>query len=222
MADPSADRPRPSPLALGLAVAVFLVAAVGIPLIPEQVRPWNFAAFGAIALFVAARGGRFGLTAALVLALGTKLASDLLNYRAHGYDAEYLPFTAPAFGLAVYGGLAAYAVLGWGLLRRSGNPARVGGVAACGSMLFYLITNFASWLHQDLPYPQTAVGLVESYWLGLPFFRGTLIGDLTFTGLLFGLYAVVSALTVSRQQSEPKPLLLPVSCELPSDTRSDR
>lgn len=209
MAVPSADNPRPSQLALGLAVAVFLFAAVVVPLIPADVRPWNVTAFGALALFVAARGGRFGLVSALGLALGTKLASDLLNHVQHGYDPDYLPFTAPIFGLAVYGGLAFYAILGWLTLRQTGSPLRIGGAAAVGSVAFYLVTNYASWVRQDLPYPPTLAGLLESYWMGVPFFRGTLVGDLSFTGVLFGLHALLGRVAESSATPAEVPVETP-------------
>jgi hypothetical protein len=186
MAEPTTVSPAIRPLTLILAVLVAGAAAALIPLIPDTLRPWNFAAFGAIGLFVAARGGRFGLPAALALGLGSKLVSDLLNYRQHGFDADYLP------SLSIYATLAVYAVLGWGLLRRSKSPLRIGGVTVLGSLLFFLVTNFLSWAGKALPYADGPAGLVESYLMGLPFVRGTLLGDLIFCGVLFGLSAVLS------------------------------
>ena len=131
----------------------------------------------------------------LLIGLGSKLASDQLNYAQHGYDAEYLPISQPALGLTLYLSLAVYPLLGWTMLRRTEQPARIAGTALLGSLVFFLITNFSSWLRQDLPYPMTAAGLMESYWMGLPFLRGTLMGDLTFTAVLFGLHAVLSRAT---------------------------
>ena len=195
MAEPCC-RVRLLPFVLAAVVAVAAMAL--IPLIPAEYRPWNFAAFGAVGLFVAARGGRLGLVPALALGLGTKLLSDLLNYANHGYDPDYLPFTAPVFGLAVYGGLALYPLLGWAFLRRTERPWMIGGVTMVAGVLFYLLTNFTSWLHQDLPYPLTALGLLESYWMGLPFLRGTLAGDLTFAGVLFGLHAALARVPAGR------------------------
>jgi hypothetical protein len=186
MAVPTTGRPPIQPLTLVLALLVAVAAASLIPLIPDSIRPWNFAAFGAIGLFVAARGGRFGLPAALTLGLGAKLVSDLLNYRQHGYDAEYLPLWE------IYTALAVYAFLGWGFLRRSENPVRVGGVTAGGSLLFFLVTNFLSWVAKSLPYSSGLDGLIHSYVMGLPFFWGTLLGDLFFGATLFVLFALTS------------------------------
>ena len=120
------------------------------------------------------------------------------SFRINGYElsgAEYLPFSQPALGLTLYLSLAVYPLLGWTMLRRTEQPARIAGTALLGSLVFFLITNFSSWLRQDLPYPMTAAGLMESYWMGLPFLRGTLMGDLTFTAVLFGLHAVLSRAT---------------------------
>lgn len=186
MADPLIDTPRPTPWVRPLALVLAAAVAVPAALIPEMDRPWGFAAFGAVALFAAARGGRLGLAAGLVLALGAKLVYDLMNYSRHGYDADYLPIWN------LYLCFAAYGVLGWALLRRTENPLRIGGVTLVASLLFFLVTNFGSWLGQSLPYDRGPAGLLESYWMALPFWRGTLVSDLVFSGALFGLHAALS------------------------------
>ena len=189
MGQPLTDTPRPTPwvrpLALILAAVVMGSTAL-IPLIPEPYRPWGFAAFGAVALFTAARGGRLGLLAGLLLALGAKLAFDLMNYANHGYDPDYLPIWK------LYVCFGGYALFGWVCLRRTENPLRIGGVTLLASLLFFLTTNFGSWLGQSLPYDRGPVGLLESYWMALPFWRGTLVSDLAFSGALFGLHAALS------------------------------
>jgi hypothetical protein len=190
MAEPLTDTPRPTPWLRPLALALGAVAIlpyVLLPLLPDQYRLWNFAPVGAVALFAAARGGRMGLVAGLLLALGGKLGYDLINYAQHGYGPQYLP------SRTVYACLALYAPVGWLALRNSGHPLRIVATAFLGSLLFFLVTNFASWVGQSLPYDTGPVGLLESYWMALPFWlKGTLLGDLVFTGGLFGLHAVLS------------------------------
>lgn len=189
MADSLTDTRRPAPwvrpLALVLAAVVMGSTAL-IPLIPEPYRPWGFAAFGAVALFTAARGGRIGLVAGLVLALGAKLAFDLMNYANHGYDPRWLPIPRLYLCFAVYG------VLGWLFLRHTRSPLRIAGVTFLASLLFFLTTNFGSWVGQSLPYDRGPAGLLESYWMALPFWRGTLVSDFVFSGALFGLHAALS------------------------------
>jgi hypothetical protein len=54
-----------------------------------------------------------------------------------------------------------------------------------GSIVFFVITNFAVWLGSGY-YPQTLSGLLTSYTLAIPFFHYTLLGDLFFNAVLFG------------------------------------
>jgi hypothetical protein len=186
---------RPMTLLLGLAVAA---VAAAFPLLDEPYRPFNFAAFGALGLFVAARVGLFP---ALLIGLGAKLAADLLNYRQHGFDPDYLPDPS------IYLCFALYPVLGRLFLRRTESPWKVAGVAVLGSVLFFLVTNFASWYTKALPYPDTFDGLLLSYRMALPFYRGTLVGDLAFTGVLFGLHAVLSRAYFPAERVVPRPAL---------------
>jgi hypothetical protein len=51
---------------------------------------------------------------------------------------------------------------------------------------FFLITNFAWWPFYTTLYPHTLSGLIESYTMGLPFYKYSLISDLLFSAVLFG------------------------------------
>lgn len=174
-------------LSLILAAAVALPAAL-LPLVPEHLRPWNFAAFGAVAIFATARGGRFGWVAGLALALGGKLVSDLLNDRHRGFEqfeGYYLSI------LVAYFAIALYAVFGRLIAGRSdwwGVPA---GLA--GSTVFFLLTNAVSWWQMALPYDRGVAGLMQAYAAGVPFHTATLVSDLVFTAGLFAAHAVLAA-----------------------------
>ncbi len=177
-----AKEPPIPPMTLALGLLLGLVSVV-IPLVPEPYRMFNFAAFGAVGLFAA---GRMGFVPGLILALGSKLLSDVLNYAAHGYQDDYLPMAS------VIAALAIYPVIGVALVRRTQNPLRIAGGAMTASVLFFVFTNFASWLGQAMPYPYTAAGLLDCYTQGLPFYRGTFLGDLVCTGGLFAAQAVLA------------------------------
>jgi hypothetical protein len=56
------------------------------------------------------------------------------------------------------------------------------------SLVFFLVTNFA-FLYAE--YPHTWSGILLSYTNGLPFIKGTLFGDLSYTVALFGAYELV-------------------------------
>jgi hypothetical protein len=101
-----------------------------------------------------------------------------------------------AGGKGLYAGmwvvyLAVSMVTAQGLLLRGRRS--VPATAACvltGSVLFFLLTNFAWWASYDL-YPHTKEGLLLSYTAALPFFRWTLLGDIFFSTALFGGFALM-------------------------------
>ncbi len=66
------------------------------------------------------------------------------------------------------------------------------------SLFFFLITNFGAWLSPISIYPKNALGLIECYIAGIPFFRSTLIGNLFFVGLMFGSYEYFKRLAFSK------------------------
>jgi hypothetical protein len=59
------------------------------------------------------------------------------------------------------------------------------GASLSGSIIFFLLTNFAFLYSQ---YPHNLSGVIQAYVNGLPFFRGTLLGDLFYSFALFGGY----------------------------------
>jgi hypothetical protein len=61
-----------------------------------------------------------------------------------------------------------------------------------GSALFFLVTNGAVWLTAEGSiYPKTLAGLIQCYTMGLPFYKNTLLGDLTWSTVLFGGYELM-------------------------------
>ncbi|MBI4122202.1 MAG: hypothetical protein HY461_02630 [Parcubacteria group bacterium] len=82
--------------------------------------------------------------------------------------------------LAVYGSFA----LAWlfGTLGKSAN-SRLALLPATlsSSVVFFLATNAAVWAFTDMYAPGT-VGLLQSYVMGAPFFKWTLLSDMIYTG----------------------------------------
>jgi hypothetical protein len=70
------------------------------------------------------------------------------------------------------------------------RPMGVLGASLGASLFFFIATNFGVWLEGRL-YPLTAEGLVSCYYNAIPFFRNTLLGDLVFSAVLFGVYVLV-------------------------------
>lgn len=59
-----------------------------------------------------------------------------------------------------------------------------------GSIVFFILTNFGVWL-TDVDYAKTWAGLGECYVKAIPFFRGTVMGDLFYNLVLFGSFALI-------------------------------
>jgi hypothetical protein len=169
--------PRYKPMTLALAGVAVLAATM--TLLPPTYRPWNLSAIGALGLFAAARLGIWQAVVLTVLAIGLK---DIGFYLIHGW--EPAPLSSLWF--------IAYVALGWAFLRRTESPLKIGAAALSASLIFFVVTNFMSWLGQSLPYGYSFEGLMNCYAAAIPFYRGTLAGDLVFSAGLFGAHAVLS------------------------------
>ncbi len=148
-------------------VLIMIFAGAMMRLIPH----WpNFTPIAAIALF----GGTFlkRKDLAFLVPVAAMLLSDLVI----GFHSTMLP---------VY--LSFIAIVGFGLiLQRRLTVVNTLSASLGASVLFYLVTNFASWTSGLMPYPLNAAGLIESYIAGLPFLLNGIAGDLFYTSALFG------------------------------------
>ena len=162
-----------------LALAGLAVLAAASALLPDNVRPWNFAALGALALFATAR---LRFPVALLLIVAAVAVKEVGVYVQYGF-----PPHPPTWFC-----LAGYAVFGWAFLRKTESPLLIGGTAISASLLFFFTTNFMSWIEQAAPYGYSFEGLLNCYAAGIPFYRGTFLGDTAFCAALFGAHAVLS------------------------------
>lgn len=87
---------------------------------------------------------------------------------------------------AVYLSYAAIVFFG-GLIKNTKDPVSLTKAAFGSAVFFYATTNFAVWLVSGL-YPATLSGLIASYVAGLPFLHLSVLGNVLFTGIYFGLY----------------------------------
>ena len=141
-----------------------VIAAVLTRVLPH---PPNFAPITGIALF---SGSFLTGISAFVLPLGIMLLSDLII----GFHSTMI---------YVYGSFLIIVLLGR-LLKKNNSFVRLTTISSTSSTLFFLITNFGVWLSENI-YPKTLQGLEQSYIMGLPFFKNTLIGDFFYTFVLF-------------------------------------
>jgi len=154
-----------------LAVLMILAAAFS-RLLPH---PLNFTPIAAMAL---AGGVYLDKRFALIIPIAAMLITDwFLGYH------QILFF--------VYGSFITIGLIGiW--LRSHKRPLPVIGATLLSSVLFFVVTNFGVWIIGPEMYPRTRTGLVECYVAAIPFFRNTLFGDLVYTGVLFGVFELVS------------------------------
>lgn len=147
-----------------LAVFLIVVCAV-VRILPH---PPNFAPVGATAVLA---GRTLRPAAAIAVTLAAMAISDLALSAIHGWA----PF---GWGtLYIYGAFAAQVMLARGLRRVRGGAI---GAAVVGACVFFAVTNFAVW-HLGALYPHDAAGLWACYVAAIPFFAGTLVGDVLWT-----------------------------------------
>lgn len=164
-----------------LALVLILLGA-SMRLMPHTA---NFAPITAIALF----GGVYlARKYALLLPVAALVISDFL-----------IGFDSVQSRLTVYGSFALVGLIGL-LVRKKKNVATIAAGAISGSIIFYLVTNFA-FFYPPTMYAHNLSGIFESYYMALPFFRNTLLGDIFYTGLLFGLYEFVTYMVANRTKS---------------------
>lgn len=150
-----------------LLAAVLISLGVFCRILPHA---WNFAPIAGIALFSGAYlGRRFGL----IVPLASMLIGDF-----------FLGFYAWPLMLSVYG---SYLLIGfcapW--LLKNKNLENTLAAAILSAVVFFLATNWAVW--QFTPwFEKSLAGLLECYYVALPFFRATILGDLFYSSVLIG------------------------------------
>lgn len=92
---------------------------------------------------------------------------------------------------AVYLSFALIVFIGF-RLRESKKVTNIFLAALSSSILFFVITNFAVWT-SGLMYPMNFSGLLESFVAGIPFYRNSLLGDLFYSGVFFGLFELAQS-----------------------------
>ncbi len=154
-----------------LIVSVIVLFAVLMRLVPHYP---NFTPVAAIALFAGAHLGKRWL--AFLVPLAALFISDLFL----GFHNMMIP---------VYLGFALIVLLGTLMRNNIRVPYVIGGSLA-GSLLFFLITNFAVWALTPY-YPNTFQGLITSYTMAIPFFHTSILGDLFYNTVFFGGFYLV-------------------------------
>ncbi|OGH84454.1 MAG: hypothetical protein A2261_00245 [Candidatus Magasanikbacteria bacterium RIFOXYA2_FULL_44_8] len=156
-----------------LPIYLLLILAVASRFLPH---PANFTAIGAIAMF----GGLYlPRRYAVVGPLVAMFVSDI-----------FLGFYHPVTMASVYLGFIIMTGIGLAV-RQDKKITTVLGGTILGSVIFFLITNLSVWIFGGM-YAQNLSGLVQCYYMAIPFFKNTLAGDLTYVTILVGGYELAT------------------------------
>lgn len=157
-----------------ISILVFLTLVTVAVMTRTTSHLWNLTAVGAVSLFAGAYFTKKWV--AVLVPMLALMISDLVI----GFDRQ---------SMSVYLAYAVIVALGF-FLQISSARLKVLAFSLLGSILFFLITNFTFWYAESL-YPHNFAGLMQSYTMGLPFFRNQLLGDIGFTFVLFELAKVL-------------------------------
>jgi Family of unknown function (DUF6580) len=184
------------------AILCLVVIGVAARLLPHMP---NFAPITATALF---SGAYMSRRLSLLVPTIVMLVSDYVllyvsPYSGVHFNQVYMPQALWHSALPyIYGSFAISAMVGW-LLKKERSPFMLAGAALFCSLQFFAITNAAVWI--EGAYDRGLNGLRQSYVAGIPFFKGTALGDLVYTFTFFaGFEALRRAALRSRYQSAPR------------------
>ena len=162
---------------------LFIVLAAFSRLIPHMP---NFSPLGAIGLFGAAYFTK--KWQAFLIPIAATFLSDLFinNIIYAQNNSEFIWFYKGC--LWQYGSYLLIAGLGIYIFRKI-NVQRVFSGILSSSAIFFLVSNFGVWASGTM-YPSTFEGLLTCYSAGIPFLKGTLLGNLFYTSTLFGTFSL--------------------------------
>jgi hypothetical protein len=162
-------------ISVSLVAFTFIVVLVRlIPHIP------NVTPVTAIALCLSAY---FGMRYSLVVVLVSMIISDSI-----------IGFYAWSMMLSVYCSFLLAGVLGV-YLQKHRTVVSVFVTTISASFLFFVVTNWAVWQFGTM-YAHTWSGLIEAYFMAIPFFKNSLVGDLIYTATFFGLFELLWSVRV--------------------------
>lgn len=152
----------------------------------------NFAPIGAMALF---GGAYLRKKNSLPIIFATLLLSDYLLLYINPFSPNWINLATiyppsaliHSTTLFVYGSFLVNVLIGWFIAKKkSASTIAAGSLVA--SLQFFTVTNFGVWAMGA--YSRGLDGLWQSYIMGLPFFKYTILGDLFYTAIFFTAYEI--------------------------------
>jgi hypothetical protein len=184
-----------------LVIAALVVVGVAGRLLPHMP---NFAPVTATALFCGAYMSRRQSFVALaaVLLLSDYLLLYIKPFGGTSFEHFYAPWQLWHSTLPfIYTSFAMSALVGWWVKSRNASGYVVAAALFC-SVQFFLISNAGVWAAGM--YDRGLDGLMQSYTMALPFFRGTVLGDLFYTSVFFGGFELLAGFAGGLRRAEAR------------------
>lgn len=162
-------------------ISLIIFFAAMSRLIPH---PANFSPIGGVALFGAAYYSRRYWT--FIIPVVSMWMSDLIlnNVVYARYFNHFVWFYPGCYW--TYGAFILIGLLGFVMLKKIRIKSIVL-ASLSASIIFFVVSNFGVWFSTGM-YPKNLGGLVACYAAGVPFFKNTVLGDLFYSGALFGAF----------------------------------
>jgi len=165
-------------LRVGAVIMIIAVAAL------SRMFPMNnFAPMAAMGLF----GGAYlskKWVAFIIPMLAIWLSDLLLNNTVYAHMNDGFTFFYEGWAWQ-YGSYLLITLIGIFILKKDTSAMKITGTALLASATFFLVSNFGTWA-SGIMYPMDLGGLFTCYAAGIPFLKGTVMGDLFYSGVLFG------------------------------------
>lgn len=180
-----------------LIAALIFLTALG-RLVTNHMAIYNFTAIGAGALFagVVLKDKKYAYIVPLAALLLSDVFFQLFTDIPGFYGGEMF---------FVYGGFILITFIGTRIRKAKAGNIFLASVAS--GVVFYLMSNLGTFLFRDM-YPHTLSGLLACYYAAIPFYKNelfgsfflnTIMGNVFYTGLLFGAYALLKPVFVKQQ-----------------------
>jgi hypothetical protein len=169
---------------------LFIALAFGVRFllaIPAISAVMNFTPLGAALLFFGATRKKDEWPAVLCLAIGVDFLLTTQVY--------HLPLRWDVFAPLAYYVIALF--IGSRLkegLHDGRSALKLAGASIGGSLVFFVTSNFVSWIALPQLYTRDVTGLLNCYVAAIPFFRNTFFGDLVYSFVMFGTPVTIAAM----------------------------
>lgn len=171
-------------------------------LITNSMEIYNFTAIGAGALFsgVVFKDKKFAYIVPLAAVFLSDVFFELFTNIQGFYGGGDMLFVYGAFVLTTFIGTRI----------KKANAGNILLASICVGVLFFLLSNLGTFLFRGL-YPQTFSGLLQCYWAAIPFYKNslfgsfalnTIMGNVFYSGVLFGAYALLKPVFVKAPQQQ--------------------